>query len=61
MRWNTPGAGWLLSGGLFYFLGTFLVTIFFNVPLNNALAKVTPDDADMTSRAWSHYLSRWTM
>ena len=42
LRWHTPGAGLLLSGSLLYFLGTFAVTMVFNVPLNNSLAAVDP-------------------
>lgn len=36
-----PRTLWLLIGGLFYLLGSFLVTIRFNVPLNKALAKAS--------------------
>src|SRR4051794_22703540 len=39
-RWTQPDAAWLLAGSLLYLVGTFLVTIIFNVPLNDALAKV---------------------
>ena len=36
----------LLAGALLYFAGTFLVTMLFNVPLNDALAAVAPDSSD---------------
>ena len=39
LRWSEPWAVHLLSGGLAYFIGTFLVTIIFNVPRNNALGR----------------------
>ena len=57
--WTEPGAGFLLAGSLLYFVGTFLVTIMFNVPLNNRLASVKPDSADGKA-VWTHYLSVWT-
>ncbi len=45
VRWPESGAAWLLGGGLLYFIGTFVVTMLYNVPLNNALAAVDPDSA----------------
>lgn len=49
----------LMIGSLFYLIGTFLVTIVFNVPMNDALETVDPEGADATT-AWAGYLSRWT-
>ncbi|MGK2856869.1 MAG: DUF1772 domain-containing protein [Thermoanaerobaculia bacterium] len=37
-RWHEPGAAYVVAGGLLCFLGTFLVTMLFNVPRSNALA-----------------------
>ena len=55
-----PSTMFLLGGAIFYFAGTFLVTMFGNVPLNDQLAAVS-----VTNRAardvWEHYLDRWTM
>ena len=59
MRWDEPGAAYLLAGGALYFVGTFLVTVLFNVPLNNSLAAVAPDEPD-AARQWAGYVSRWT-
>lgn len=59
LTWQEPGAILLLAGALLYFAGTFLVTMFFNVPLNDALAGVAPDSSDGAS-LWSGYLSTWT-
>ena len=56
-RWHKPGAGWLLAGGLVYLVGTILVTIVFNVPLNNALAAVDPTRTEGAS-LWDRYLKR---
>jgi len=59
VRWQKPGAGYLLVGSLFYLIGTILVTIACNVPLNDALAAVDPSSAD-AGRVWTNYLKNWT-
>jgi len=53
-------ASWLtIFGALCYVVGTFLVTGLGNVPLNDRLAELDPDDPG--ARAfWHHYLQRWT-
>lgn len=40
LKWHQPGASYLLIGSLLFLIGTILVTIAFNVPLNDALAVV---------------------
>ena len=40
--WRDPGALWLLLGGVLYLGGALLVTIACNVPLNEALATLSP-------------------
>ncbi len=47
------------TGGILYFVGTFLVTVLGNVPLNNVLEKVQPTDAN-AAETWNGYLRRWT-
>jgi uncharacterized membrane protein len=59
MQWDKPGAVCLLVGSVLYLAGTFLVTVVFNVPLNNSLATVTPADRD-GAHQWASYLGRWT-
>jgi uncharacterized membrane protein len=59
VRLFEPSAIYLLAGSLFYLVGSFLVTMAFNVPLNNALAAVKPDSGEGTS-VWTRYLSVWT-
>src|SRR5438094_485487 len=59
VRWQKPGAGYLLVGSLLYLIGTILVTIACNVPLNDALAAVDPSSAD-AGRVWTNYLKNWT-
>lgn len=59
LKWHQPGAVYLLVGSLLYLVGTVLVTIVFNVPLNDALATVEPDSAD-GANLWARYLTDWT-
>jgi uncharacterized membrane protein len=49
------GSGWLLAGSLAYIAGTFAVTRIFNIPRNNVLAALGPDDA----AAWSDFQRGW--
>jgi uncharacterized membrane protein len=44
LRWHERSAIYLLLGGALYLIGTFAVTAVFNVPRNDALAKLAPDD-----------------
>jgi uncharacterized membrane protein len=57
LRWHDSGTIYLLIGGALYLVGTFLVTLVFNVPKNNALASVTPAEG---ASLWTDYLSKWT-
>jgi len=59
LRWREPGSAWLLAGGLLYLVGTFLVTIAFNVPRNDALAAVAAT-APEAGPLWAGYLVSWT-
>jgi uncharacterized membrane protein len=52
-------APFFVSGALLYIVGTFLVTVFGNVPLNNRLAVVNAVDASSVP-IWEDYLVRWT-
>lgn len=49
---------WLIGGGLFYFVGCFMVTVAGNVPLNNALAPLHSASPEAAA-FWRHYLKRW--
>lgn len=51
-----PGAVYLFVGSLLYLVGTLLVTMLFNVPMNDALEAVTPNSAE-AARLWSNYLA----
>ncbi len=58
--WGTPSAPFFLGGALIYLVGTILVTVLGNLPLNDQLAAVSATDP-AASDAWEHYLGRWTM
>jgi uncharacterized membrane protein len=49
----------MLAGGLCYFAGALLVTVIFNVPLNNQLAALQPETA-AAATFWAEYLRVWT-
>lgn len=59
LKGQQPSAVYLLVGSLLYLVGTVLVTIVFNVPLNDALAVVEPGSAGGAS-LWSRFLPNWT-
>jgi uncharacterized membrane protein len=54
-----PGGRYILTGSALYVAGTVLVTIFFNVPRNDALAAVDAASAE-GARLWASYLASWT-
>ncbi len=58
-KWHQPSSACLLVGSLLYLVGTVGVTIAFNVPLNDALAKVEPDSVE-GAKVWAAYLVTWT-
>jgi uncharacterized membrane protein len=49
----------MLAGCVSYLVGTIVVTIIFNVPLNNQLTAVDATGADAIW-FWSRYVRRWT-
>ena len=55
-----PSGGLILVAGLVYLIGCFGVTVFFNVPMNEALAGMNLSE-DATHAYWTGtYLPRWT-
>jgi len=59
LRWSDPRAAWWLAGALLYGIGTFVLTIVRNVPLNDALAAVEPASPEGAT-VWARYLTDWT-
>ena len=59
VHWGDTGSGLTLIAGAIYFVGMFVCTVVFNVPLNNVLAGLGEDSANAVE-VWSHYLKVWT-
>ena len=57
--WEASASPWLLGGAVAYAAGTWLLTMFGNVPLNHRLAGAEPSDP-ASSEIWEEYLDRWT-
>jgi uncharacterized membrane protein len=60
LKWHQPGAIHVLVGSLLYLIGTFLVTMVGNVPLNDALAIADPNSTE-GAKLWASYLTNWTL
>jgi uncharacterized membrane protein len=59
-NWSMGGAFLLIIGAVAYIVGNIVVTMFFNVPLNNALAAIDAASAEGAA-LWTRYLSEWVM
>ena len=59
LRWNGVDSLCAVLGATTYVLGSILVTMRGNVPLNNALMRVTQADA-LAEAVWRNYLRDWT-
>ena len=59
LGWGSGSALAVIAGALLYIVGTFGVTMVFNVPLNDRLA-AAPDSAEGAA-LWRHYLVTWTV
>lgn len=57
---SEPAALATLAGSLLYVVGMFVVTVAFNVPLNNALEAANADSPDGDAM-WRRYMQRWTV
>ena len=58
-RLQEPGVVYMFVGSALYLVGSFLVTIVFNVPRNESLAKLAPTDPN-SANFWSGYIASWT-
>lgn len=56
----TPRPTWVVAGAVLYLVGNIGVTVSVNVPMNDALAAVSPDSAE-AARLWAVYLNRWVL
>ena len=60
MGWSQSGSYWLLAGAVIYLIGNPIVTMVFNVPLNDALAAADPASANGAA-VWANHLNQWVM
>ena len=60
LGWGDTVALYNLGGAVLYLVGTFLVTGVRNVPLNDELAALSPDQ-DQARETWDRYLRQWTV
>jgi uncharacterized membrane protein len=58
-NWAAPASYYILAGTALYVIGSFILTIVFNVPLNNALEAADPKTAN-GHEIWANYLTKWT-
>ena len=58
-RWQQPGTLYLLIGSLLYLGGVMVVTIIFNVPMNESLDAMKPESIE-AGNLWAKYLVDWT-
>ena len=58
-QWHDARAPFWLAGGVSYLAGTIFVTMAFNVPRNDALAKQSVSSPEAVA-VWTDYLSTWT-
>lgn len=59
IRWHATDSIAIITAAALYILGAFGVTMLANVPLNNRLAALAPDDPEAAA-FWSFYLRRCT-
>jgi uncharacterized membrane protein len=58
--WSDSYGPWLLAGSVLYLLGPAGVTMAYNVPRNDALARLDPESSEAATY-WSRYLREWTL
>ena len=58
MDWNQTSGKLLVAGSALFLVGSFLLTVAHNVPLNDKLADVSPH-ATGAAAQWQHFLDQW--
>lgn len=56
----SSGTGWIVTGAALHVVGSFVLTVVANVPLNNRLDAADPD-SPAGAVVWADYLVRWTV
>lgn len=57
--WTAPRSLLLLAAGILYVVGSFFVTMRFNVPMNERLARLNSDSSQATEY-WPAYVREWS-
>ena len=57
---TSPATAWIISGCALYAIGVFIVTMVFNVPMNQRLDAMVPENTE-TASYWAVYGSSWTL
>lgn len=58
LNWSMPSSAYFIAGAVLYIVGSLVVTMVFNVPLNNTLAAADPASPE-GQEIWTNYLSNW--
>lgn len=59
LQMTDPASGWIVAGCVVYLVGVFIVTVVFNVPMNQRLDALDHASAE-TASYWTVYASSWT-
>lgn len=59
MNWRGSASSFMLAGAALYIVGSFFSTIVFNVPMNDALERVSGNGPE-AAQLWTTYLWDWT-
>lgn len=57
--YGVSGSAFIIAGCFFYLIGSFLVTMLFNVPLNESLKIANIPDLAASIEVWKHYKDSW--
>jgi uncharacterized membrane protein len=57
-KWQNPASIYIIVGGTIYVVFSLLVTIIFNIPLNDALAAVAANDPN-NANLWRNFYDPW--
>ncbi len=57
---TSPAVVWIICGCVLYLIGVFIVTVAFNVPMNQRLDAMN-HESNETASYWTVYASSWTL
>ncbi|MDQ1606607.1 MAG: hypothetical protein QOJ18_974 [Microbacteriaceae bacterium] len=60
LDFSGASAGWMIGGSVSYLLGVIGLTAFYQVPLNEELARTLPTSQDAAG-IWARYVVRWSV